>query len=64
MTSLKTCLFAAMLAFTLSSCNDDDDDHNANDVENVHVRTPSEAGCFDVNAPHSDPERSDVDAVP
>ncbi|MCE7073765.1 fasciclin domain-containing protein [Dyadobacter sp. CY327] len=29
MTSLKTCLFAAMLAFTLSSCNDDDDDPTA-----------------------------------
>src|SRR5665213_973965 len=42
--------------------NDNDNDHDANDIENVHVRTPIEAGDFNTEAPHSCSKRQSMNA--
>jgi hypothetical protein len=42
------------------TCDDDDHNHDADDVEDVHVWTPIEAGGFDTKAPRPNRERSDV----
>jgi hypothetical protein len=44
------------------TCHNHDDDHDADDVENVHGWTPIEAGGFNTKSPRFNSERLGVNA--